>query len=260
MIESPIYDHIVIVVEENHSAYQITDDYAFFDFLLAKGASFANMFAITHPSQPNYIALFSGSTQGITDNGHYSVSATCLYHSLVAAGRTFCGYSEDLPYSGYTGDTSGAYVRKHAPWVTFATVSPEFNQPFSMFPKDYQKLPTVSFVIPNLNNDMHDGTIAQADRWLNENIKSYAFWAQNNNSLLIVTFDEPYRRESPQHSPVATYFMGAGIIPGYRVETSCTLYSILRYIEDLYGMPYLGEESDAQELKDSGISSYNLDS
>jgi len=244
----PVYDHIVVVVEENHSAYQL-GGCAYLSSLASRGASFARMYAITHPSQPNYFALFSGSTQGVTDDHVHTISAANLYDSLVAAGRSFAGYAEGLPSVGFTGASSGVYVRKHAPWVSFASVPGGLSLPFSAFPTDFSTLPTVSFVIPNVDNDMHDGTPAQADEWLKTNLDAYATWAESHNSLLIVTFDEPYDGQSPAATPIYTVFVGASVIPGTVVPYAHTLYSILRFIEDDLGLPHLGQDAAAASIK-----------
>jgi phosphatidylinositol-3-phosphatase len=144
-----------VVVEENHGFSDIIGNHAapFINSLAAKGALFTNFFAVAHPSQPNYLALFSGSTQGVRNNGSYSLSAPTLAGALRNAGYSFIGYAE-----------SGS-PRKHNPWESFAD-SQHLGQDFRNFETDFSKLPTVSFVIPNLDHDMHDGSIGQADRWL----------------------------------------------------------------------------------------------
>jgi phosphatidylinositol-3-phosphatase len=245
----PAYDHIVIVVEENHPANQLTSC-AYLNYLAAKGASFARMYAITHPSQPNYIALFSGSTQGITDDALHTITAANLYDSLLAAGRSFAGYSEGLPYIGFTDASSpdGRYVRKHAPWVSFGSVPTAVNLPFSSFPSNYSTLPTLSFVIPNLDNDMHDGTPTQADDWLATNMNAYAQWAITHNSLLIITFDEPYGSQDPATTPITTIFVGQGVVPGTVVPFPYTLYSLLAMIDEVYGLPPLGNDGTAAKI------------
>jgi acid phosphatase len=85
--------------------------------------------------------------------------------------------------------TSGAYARKHAPWVNSSNVPGADSVPFTSFPSssNFASLPTLSFVIPNLNDDMHDGTVAQGDTWLQNNLSAYATCAKANNSLLVVT-------------------------------------------------------------------------
>ena len=106
---------------------------------------------------------------------------------LIGASKTFTDFSEDLPSAGSTVCPSGAYVRKHNPWLDFSNVPSTSNQPF---PTNFTTLPTISFVIPNLNGDMHDGTISQADTWLQNNLGAYIQFVKTNNSLLIMTWDE----------------------------------------------------------------------
>src|SRR5205814_308528 len=148
--------------------------------LAAQGALFTNSFGVTHPSQPNYLALFSGSTQGLTDDScPHTFSSANLGKNLVAAGRSFTGYSESLPAAGSTVCSSGAYYRKHSPWVDFSNIPTSANQPLTSFPSsNFATLPTVSFVIPNVNDDMHDGTIKTADTWLKARIDPYVQWAK----------------------------------------------------------------------------------
>ena len=95
-----------------------------------------------------------------------SVSRLQLATALQTVGASFASYAEDLPATGSTACSSGAYVRKHNPATDFADVSPAANRPFTAFPSDPASLPTVTFVIPNLDHDMHDGSIGQADTWL----------------------------------------------------------------------------------------------
>ncbi len=88
--------------------------------LVPEAALMTNSHAVTHPSQPNYLAFFSGSTQGINDDScPHSFSSGNAAEELIAAGQTFDGYSESMPYNGYTGCSSGEYARKHNPWVNF---------------------------------------------------------------------------------------------------------------------------------------------
>src|SRR6478609_1658382 len=125
----PRFDHIVLVMFENKASSQITASSApYFQSLAAQGASFSQSYAITHPSQPNYIALFSGSTQGVTsDSCPKTFSAGNLGAQLIAAGLTFKGYSESMPSDGYTGCSSGTYMRKHNSWVDFSNVPAASN-------------------------------------------------------------------------------------------------------------------------------------
>src|SRR6267142_2557362 len=93
-----------------------------------------------------------------------------LGNLLIGASKTFTGFSEDLPSAGSTVCTSGAYARNHNPWVDFSNVPSASNQPFTSFPTNFTTLPTISFVIPNLNDDMHDG---RRRRWHKQQPYSY---------------------------------------------------------------------------------------
>jgi phosphatidylinositol-3-phosphatase len=244
---------VVVVMEENHAYNEIIGDTADAPYinntLAAGGASFTQSFAIEHPSEPNYLDLFSGSNQGVTDDScPHTFSADNEGAQLIAAGYTFAGYSQGLPSTGSTVCTSGAYARKHVPWTNFSNVPTADNKPFSSFPSsaNYATLPTVSYVIPDLNNDMHDGTIAQGDTFLKNNLDAYAQWAKTHNSLLIVTWDED---DSSASNQVPTIFYGAGVTPGQYSET-IDHYSVLRTIEDMYGLPYAGSASSATPITD----------
>ena len=245
----PRPDHVVVVVLENHSAQQVigASTAPYINSLAASGALMTQSYALTHPSQPNYIALFSGSTQGVTDDScPLTFSGPNFGSALIASGNTFVGYSEDLPSVGYTGCSSGNYARKHNPWVDFSNVPTAANQSLSAFPTDYSQLPTVSYVIPNLQNDMHDGTIAQADSWLQNTLGGYVTWARTHNSLLLLTFDEDDNQASNQ---IPTIFVGSGVVRGNYSEP-ITHFNVLRTLEDAYGLTPLGGSANATAITD----------
>lgn len=235
----PRYDHVLIVVMENHGLTQVVGNASapYITGLARQGAQFTNSHGVAHPSQPNYLALFSGSTQGITnDSCPHSFSSDNIAAQLASAGLSFAGYSESMPTSGYPGCTAGKYARKHNPWINFTNVPGSANQPFSAFPADLAALPSVSFVIPNLVNDMHDGSVATGDAWLKANMDAYAQWAKTHNSLLIVTFDED--DYSTSSNLVPTIMVGAGVVPGTYNEL-VNHYRILATVENLFGLPGL---------------------
>jgi acid phosphatase len=279
----PIYDHVVIVVEENqHYEDILGKDYAPYikNVLKAEGANFTQMFAEEHPSQGNYFWLFSGSNHnvGFKDSLPAAmINASNLGQQLIARGLSFKGYSEDLPEIGSTVEYApnpkkGPYARKHAPWVSFSnlpcgnTVATSSNLRFADFPKGpdgYAALPTVAFVIPNLENDMHNGcpkdSVPIGDRWLKDNLDSYYQWAKTHNSLLILTFDEnndirhydgltnpfvnPKKSELLRdiQNRIVTIFAGAHIKPGdYAEERGITHVNVLRTLEAMYGLPKSG--------------------
>jgi phosphatidylinositol-3-phosphatase len=245
----PQPSHVVIVVEENRSEGNIIGGRSapFINALASSGANMAQSFAEAHPSEPNYLALFAGSTLGVTkDSCPVDGGATPnLASELLAAGYTFVGYAEGLPAAGSTVCSAGKYARKHVPWANFSNVPPASSLPFSAFPMgNYASLPTVSFVIPNNDDNMHDGSIAQGDAWLSRELSGYANWAVANNSLLIVTWDED---DGGPRNQIPTVIYGAHVQPGTYNE-QINHYSVLSTLEQMYGLPKTGYAAGAAPI------------
>jgi phosphatidylinositol-3-phosphatase len=245
----PTLAHVVIVVEENRSQANIIGNQSapFINALAANGAMMAQSFAETHPSEPNYLALFAGDTFGVTKdvcpvNGGAQPN---LGSELLAAGYTFVGYAEGLPSVGSAVCSAGKYARKHVPWANFTNIPPTNSVPFSAFPMgSYASLPTVSFVIPNNDDNMHDGSIAAGDAWLNRQLSGYANWAVANNSLLIVTWDED---DNTSRNQIPTVFYGAHVQRGSYNE-QITHYNVLSTLEQMYGLPKTGNAAAAPAI------------
>lgn len=260
------YDHVVIVMEENRTAGQIIGDRVnapYINTLADGGVRFGAMFAIEHPSQPNYLQLFSGANQGVVDDNlppnfsttpisTYPFTTANLGAELIAAGFTFAGYCEELETAGaadwadydpHSATHPGIYYRrKHNPWANWiAKTSPipanqlpaTVNRAFIQFPTNFNELPTVSFIVPNQLHDMHDGSRKQGDDWLAANLSDYAEWAKTNNSLLIITWDEDDYNEDNQ---IPTIFYGSNLRDGTAVKGTWTLHHLLRTLEDMYGV------------------------
>ncbi|HEV8290839.1 MAG TPA: alkaline phosphatase family protein [Tepidisphaeraceae bacterium] len=245
----PQFDHIVVVVEENHpySAIIGNSSAPFINKLANQGGLFKSSFAITHPSQPNYLALFSGSTQGITSDAcPVNFPGPSLGGALIAAGKTFVSYSEDLLRAGSGTCAAGGYVRRHNPAADFADVPAQSNRPMSDFPARISDLPAVSFVIPNKAHDMHDGTIAAADRWLADHLGRYVRWAKRRNSLLIVTWDED---DGTSNNHIPTIFFGAHVKTGKYLQ-KINHYLVLRAIEESTSIPLLGSSRRVDQIHD----------
>jgi phosphatidylinositol-3-phosphatase len=247
----PTPAHVVVVMEENHSYADIINSSSsttYFNSLAAQGELLTDSFAVTHPSEPNYMALFAGSTFGLTaDTCPANEGNTAnLGSEILAAGYTFKGYSEGLPSTGSTTCTSGNYARKHSPWINFSNVPASDSLPFTSFPSssNYASLPTLSFVIPNLNDDMHNGTIAQADTWLQTNLSAYATWAKTHNSLLIVTWDEDDYTENNQ---VPTIIVGQDVVAG-QYSNQINHYNLLATLEQMYGLSEVGSSNGATPI------------
>ena len=229
----PRPNHVVLVVMENRSYAEIRHNAPFINDLAAKGALFTRSFAVSHPSQPNYFALFSGSTQGVEDNNSYTFTAPTLASALRAKGHSFTGYVER------------GSPRKHNPWESFVN-STDAERDLAQFPSDFSKLPTVSFVIPNLENDMHDGGIKQGDAWLRRHLADYAEWCMRTHDLLIVTFDEGDDKSKNQ---IFTLFYGKAVRSG-RYGERIDHYTVLRTIEAMYDLPTLGKTAGIRPIDD----------
>jgi len=256
----PQFKHVIIVIEENHNYDALigSANAPYITKLSEGGALFTNSHGIGHPSQPNYLALFSGSTHGITNDkcleNETPYTTPNLGAALIAKDLTFKGYAETMPSVGYlpcyykTSTLTGQYLygRKHAPWVNWTgtkvnNIPIADSMPFGYFPKDYNNLPTVAFVIPNMDNDMHNigapgdaAAIQRGDKWLKENIEKYAEWAKTHDSLLIITFDEDDSRTSANQIP--TIFYGAHVKTG-KYNEYITHYNVLHTIEAMFKLP-----------------------
>ncbi|KUL37859.1 acid phosphatase [Streptomyces sp. NRRL F-4489] len=234
----PAPDHIVVVVLENKAYSQVigASGAPYLNSLKAGGAVLTQSYGLTHPSEPNYYMLFSGAAQGRTDDSCVpvgSMSAPNLASELLAAGQSWASYNEGLPAQGSTVCSSGKYAQKHNPWFGFSNVPVNTAKTFAQFPSDYSTLPKVSFVIPDLCNDMHDCSVATGDTWLKEKLGGYAEWAKTHNSLLAVTFDEDNRLSGNR---IPTLFYGAHVAPGSSSATTYNHYNVLRTLEELAGL------------------------
>ena len=255
----PVPDHIVICIMENKAYSQIIGNFLTPNINSlandSKSAVFSESFGISHPSQPNYLDLFSGNNQRVTDDNlppqHFT--SPNLASELLNAGKSFIEYNEGLPSVGYDGETFGKYARKHNPvanWMGTDTnqVSSTLNQPFTSFPSDFNLLPTVSFVSPDLTNSMHDGSLgtslANGDAWFNANMVPYLDWAKTHNSLFILTFDEDDSRHSNR---IVTIFTGSMVVHGV-FDQHISHYNILRTIEEMYGLNFIGNSDTVSAI------------
>ena len=255
------FDHVVVVIMENKNYKAIIgrpDEAPYINnHLAAGGAVFSNSFAVAHPSQPNYLALFSGSTQGVTSD-HCPQNFTGVANlgaQLINANLTFRGYAESMPADGSKNCGSfvslSRYVRAHNPWVDFDNVPRSSNLTFKRFPTTFSNLPTVSFVVPNLCHDMHSCSRDTGDSWVKNNIGAYARWALKHNSLLILTWDEDGEvlGLGGDNNKVPTIFYGAHVQTGTYSE-HVSHYRILRTIEDMYGLSHIAAAKRATPITD----------
>jgi len=214
-----------------------------------------NFFGVTHPSQPNYLDAFSGSNQGVTDDGYctFPASTDNLAKQLTVAGKSWRVYVQDYP--GGCSDTTastggidgpgvaGQYVRKHNPAIGFESVRLDSTQCANI-----QRLanfdPTVNFafVTPNMTNDMHDGTTAQGDAFLQAFVPLVTASPDWEHTLLIVTFDEGSPGNHIYTAAAAPWLAHANL------STTYNHFNVLRTIEQAYGLPFLGGAATATTI------------
>lgn len=214
-------------------------------------ALFTNSHAITHPSEPNYLALFSGSTQGLaSDACPVTYSGANLASELAAKGYRFSGYTENAPSGNpCTAAPSSSvvskylYWRKHVPWADFTNVAfGSVNHPYTG--PGTAMTSSVNFVVPNICDDMHDCGVASGDAWLSRNIPAMLSYANAHNGLLIVTFDEG-DYSSTNH--IVTIAAGPMVHNGTYTQ-NINHYNVLRLIEDNFGLPLLGASASATPI------------
>jgi len=196
----PLMGHVIVVVEENtdYSSVIGTSSMPYLNGLAQQYALATKYYAVTHPSIGNYFMMTVGKI--ITNNDSYStvVSDDNIIRHLIAAGKTWKSYAEDLPSVGYTGGDVGNYARKHNVIALFSDVVNDSTQrnnlvPFTQFATDLAagNLPAYSFVAPNLCNDAHDCPLATADQWLQTNIDPLVTNAAfQRDGVLVIVFDE----------------------------------------------------------------------
>lgn len=268
----PVPDHIVICIMENKAYTQLMNNSLtpYINSLAnqPKTAVFTESYGITHPSQPNYIHLFSGANQGVTDNNlpgsHFNTPN--LAKELLNAGRTFVSYCEALPSVGFDGASSGRYQRKHNPlanWMGTGSnqVSSTLNKPFTSFPQgNFASLPTVSLVVPDMTNSMHDGVlgtaIATGDSWLANNMNAYIQWARTNNSIFILTTDED---DGAHSNRILTIITGGMVTSGY-FSQPITHHSVLRTIAEMYGLNFIGASANASPISGCWTNGFRMGS
>ena len=201
-VQGLAFGHVILMIEENHSYSSVigSSSMPYLNGLAKQYGLATQYFANTHPSIGNYFMLTTG--QIITNDDGYTgtVNADNVVRRLLAAGKTWKSYAEDLPSVGYIGGDVYPYAKHHNPFAYITDVVNSQNQlnnlvPFTQFPTDLQnnQLPQYSFVIPNMQNDGHDGSLNQADSWLQTNVAPVlANSSFQKDGLLIILFDESF--------------------------------------------------------------------
>jgi hypothetical protein len=248
------FDRVVVVVFENKERGHVIGSRAAptFNRYAKQYANLTAYYAVTHPSLPNYIALVSGSTGGIRTNcTSCSIDKPNLADSLEAAGLSWRTYAEGLPNAGFTGPVFRRYAKKHNPFLYFRSIvdAPKRRNrvvPLARLAADVRTgaLPDFSLVVPDLCNSMHDCSVAVGDKWLRRVVQPLLNLPR---TAIFVVFDEGSTSiRGGGHTPALV--VGTAVRPQSRNGAVSGHYSVLRTIEDAWGLPRLGASTRARPI------------
>jgi phosphatidylinositol-3-phosphatase len=253
-VRDPAPAHVAVIVMENKEFDEVigSPSAPFINGLARRYALARGMYATTHPSLPNYLALTGGATFGIaSDCTECSVGAgSNLATQLSSTHLSWKAYMEDLPYPCFNGASAGDYAKKHDPFIYYSVIrdNPRLCRqivPLTELAADERtsRLPAFIWITPNLCHDMHDCPVATGDRFLSTLVPPL-LRALGPGGLLFLTWDEGSsdagccRLASGGH--IATIVAGPGATPGAQLARPTDHYSVLQTIEDLLSLPRLG--------------------
>ena len=255
----PPFKHIFVIVMENKESSQLigSSKAPYLNDLAQEYGLATNYYGIRHPSLPNYLALTGGSTFGITsDCTTCTIAQSNLVDQLETAGKSWKAYIESMPGPCYIGDAPPLYRQKHNPFIYYDNVRTNPQRcnniaPFTQFAIDAQAdaLPNYVWITPNMCNDSHDCPISTGDAWLKQWVPTILnSQAWKDHGLLFITYDEGDSKkifsttccQEGNGGRVATLVISPLSKPGYQSPTGYDHYSLLRTIEDAWGLPELG--------------------
>jgi acid phosphatase len=257
----PDFDHIFIIIMENHGFSEIIGnaDAPYLNELAADYGLAANYVSVAHPSLPNYLALTGGDTFGITADctDCFQDAPNLVTDRITPSGRSWRAYMESMPSAGYLGDAY-PYLQKHDPFVYYDDLRADPAQlanvvPYSQLATDLaaaQTTPAFGWITPSMLDDMHDGTVAQGDTWLSDQVPlllDSPAWTEQR-SLLFITWDED---DNAPGNQVATLVIADEVSAGYRSAAAYSHYSLLRTIEAAWSLdPLTANDAQAAVMSD----------
>lgn len=249
----PQSKHVVLVMEENQSYSAVVGDTAVWpnlNVLVGKGALPTNYYADSHPSIGNYFMLTTGQILTADDNSTQVWNVDNIARHMLADGVTFRIYAEGIT-QGYVGGDTGLYVIRHNPFAMLSDVAGNTGVakatiwPFGQFAVDAAagKLPEFSYIVPDVNDDAHNGTPQEADRWLESNVVAplsrTAAFATGGDGVLIVDFDEAETSDTTHGGGHVSPVLWGPIVKVAYTQASSTVYqheSMLRTMMQLLSL------------------------
>jgi len=257
----PNFGHVFVILMENEESTSIIGNSSapYINDLASRYGLATNDTAVSHPSEPNYLAIWSGSTQGVTDDGVYNFSSgSTLADQIEASGRSWHMAAQNVPLGCYTGatasggeDGAGTYARKHEPAISWTSVSghPTRCARITDFSHFDPTLGNFWFITPNLCNDMHDCSIATGDTFLKGFMPKILSSSVFASSLVVLTWDEG-STSLGGGGRIATVVISPLGKPAYRSATAHDHYSLLRTVEAAWGLPCLANACTANDLRE----------
>ncbi|HEY3071493.1 MAG TPA: alkaline phosphatase family protein [Candidatus Limnocylindrales bacterium] len=254
----PPVRHVYVLIMENKEYGRVVraQDAPFLNELIDHYALATNYHAITHPSEPNYIALVAGSTLGVGDDGVHDLSAPNLFDQVEAAGRGWAVFAENVPLGCFRGDDEengpdgpGKYARKHEPAISFTSISrnPQRCARITDFSHFDPEAADFELIVPNLCHDTHDCPVSTGEDFLKGFVPRITGSPEFANSVLFITWDEGSTNEGGG-GHVALVAVSPLAMPGGRANDAANHYSLLRTVEDGWGLPCLAQSCDAKDL------------
>jgi hypothetical protein len=255
-------ERVLMIVLENRSYGSIVGSSSapYLNSLIGRYGLATNYTGIAHPSQPNYLALFSGSTQGVVDDKVHTFGGRNLADQLEARGKTWRVVAENVPPGCYTGathtggaDGSGTYVRKHEPAIQFTNISRNAARCANIVDFKHFSLTAANFqlIVPNLCHDMHDCTTIVGDAFLKKFVTAILAKADIAHTLLVITFDEG---KDADHAGggghIATVLIGPMVRPGFKSSVAHDHFSLLRTIQNIWSLGCLNRSCAANDLRE----------
>jgi hypothetical protein len=256
----PAFSHIYLIVMENKEYGSIVGNTAapYINSLIHRYGLATNYDAVAHPSEPNYLALFSGSTQGVSDDAVHTFASRNLADQLDAHGRSWRVFAENVPLgcsnavSAAGGeDGFGTYARKHEPAISFSDISRSSSRCARITDFSHFSPTAASFelIVPNMCNDMHDCSVATGDSFLAGFVPRITRSAAFATSALFLTWDEG-STSTAGGGHVATLVVSPKVAPGTRSATRHDHYSLLRTIENSWSLGCLANSCQTNDLRE----------